>query len=568
MLAVFASQHTLGTHMTEQDEREHEEIEDDGDQADHEELSASETNGHVHFPESPPPSPQPQPKRTRRRVVRTAANEAPRHPGGKGTGRTAMDVWPELLAECKAQGKSIYNLSVRVVCDDPPPSRPIGNAFSANALLGDRSTSPGDRLFQYVRDNYHLTWAKGPCVYDIQFIWRDSGEYARRGSLQMPDPEEIIALRQNARRMGVYEGAPPEPQRYVPPAWEPPPQQPPQYAMPPAYPHAPPQQRWEEPHPEQLPSWGRNGSNRESIEAEQLRAELQRERENTARLQGQMGELLQALREGRMPGSIAPAGPPTGTPFPPMPPPVPAAPHAQSQQPIDLDGVVMRVLDRMGVRPGMGALPPLQAAIPAAPPVPPPVVQMSDTEAVVMRVLGALGIKAGVTPGVGVGAPPAQQSSKTVAQEMDAAAETFDRMVSTMQRVRGVGRKLDKIFSGDEMPIETNAEIVDSAVPGGEGTGKLPFDAVEIPQVKWADGRPVMFAASRETGKLDPTGALFSNPAVIERAAEGFSRFMGVLGKVVQAATVKAQGEPGVAEVVDDVPTEAQEVGSWPSGMG
>jgi hypothetical protein len=541
--------------MTDQDEREHDEIDDDISEPEHGDLSQSETNGHVHFPDSPPPAPAP--KRTRqRRMVRTVSNESPRPSGGKGTGRTAMEVWPELLAELKAKGKSPYDISVRVVCDDPPPSRPIGNAFSANALLGDRSTSPGDRLYQLIRDNYHLTWAKGPCVYDVQFIWRDSGEYARRGFLQLPDPEEIIAMRQNERRMGVYAGAQAvEPPRYAPPAWEPPPtpQAPPQYpqqqyAAPPSYQ----QPRWEEDQP-----WSRNGG-RESIEAEQLRAELQRERENTARLQGQMTELVQALREGRMP---MPSGTPAPIPAvaPPVPPPVPAP---QPQQPIDLDGVVMRVLDRMGmIRPGVGAAPP--QPVPAVPPAPPPVVQMSDIEAVVMRALGAVGIKAGVTPGVGVGAPP---TPKTMAQEMDAAAETFDRMVSTMQRVRGVGKKLDKIFTGEEMIPEANAELVDD-IPKDEGVGKLPFDAVEIPQVKWSDGRPVMFAASRENGKFDPMGWALSNPAFLEKIGEGMSKIGGALGHVVQAA-VKAQQYPNApAEVVDEIPSDAQDAGSW-SGMG
>jgi hypothetical protein len=514
--------------MTEQQERTEDQDEDPGHE--HEDLATSETNGHVHFPDPPSP-PLPTQKRTRR--SRIVSSEAPRPSGGKGTGRTAMEVWPELLAECKSKGESIYNLSVRVVCDDPPPSRPIGNAFSANVLLGDRSTSPGDRLYQYVRDNYHLTWAKGPCVYDIQFIWRNSGGYARRGFLQLPDPEEIIALRQNARRMGVYEGAPPEaPPRQ--PAWD----QPPQYApAPPSYAQPP---RWEEPHSQQQqqPPWRSSGP----IEAEQLRAELQRERENNARLQGQMSEILQAVREGRTLPAIATA---------------PTQPAASTQQqPVDLDGVVMRILDRMGVKPGLGA--PLPAPAPAA-----PAIQMSETEAVVMRVLGALGIKAGVTPGVGVGAPPT--TSRT---ELETAVDSFDRMVSNIQRVRGVRRKLDEIFS--DSPGDASAEIV-SDVSKEDGTGKLPFDAVEIPQVKWSDGRPVMFAASRETGKLDPTGAFFSNPVVIEKMSEGFSRFMGVLGNVVQAA-VKAQTPQAAAEVVEEIPTDAQEVaggigGGW-TGMG
>lgn len=505
--------------MTEQQEEE--ERGSMSDEEEREELPESETNGHVHFPDSPPPPP---PVRRRRRLMRN--EQAPKPAGGKGTGRTAMDVWPELLAECKATGRSVYNLSVRVVCDDPPPSRPIGNAFSANALLGDRSTSPGDRLYQYIRDNYHLTWAKGPCVYDIQFIWRDSGEYARRGSLQMPDPEEIIALRQNARRMGVYEGPPVEPgppQRYQqPPSWEPP-QQSPQYAPPAQY--APPP-RWDEPRTEP-PAWRGGGGN---IEVEQLRAELQRERENTARLQGQMSEILQALREGRSPT-------------------VTAAP-APAQPAQDLDGVVMRILDRIGFKPTV------QPA-----PAPAVNVQMSDTEAVIMRVLGAMGIKPGVTPGVGVGAAP-PQSPRSMADELDSTAKTFDRVLNTMAQFRGFTRKVDKMFGADgEIP---SAELAEEQ-PAQEGAGKLPFDAVEIPQVKWADGRPVMFAASRETGKLDPTGALFSNPAVIEKAAEGFSRFMGVLGQVVQAA-VKPQ--PGVAEVVDEIPAGAQEAsGGW-AGVG
>jgi hypothetical protein len=479
--------------MAQYEDRQH----DGPEEPERDELSSSETNGHVRFPDSPPPTP-PIVKR-RRRMLRGDVEEA-RPAGGKGTGKTAMDVWPELLAECKAQNKSLYTISVRVMCEDPPPSRPIGNAFGANAIIGDGSTSPGDRLYQYIRDNYHLTWARRACVYDIQFIDRDTGAYLRRGFLQLPDPEEIIALRQNEQRMGVYAA---ETSRQPAPVWQPPPVQ--QHQLPPQYPAAQP-------------------SGPRDVELEQVRAELQRERENNARLQGQQSELWQAVRDGRTPVM------PTATPAP-----------AQS----DVETIVMRALERMGIKP------------PQQP-------QMTDTEAVVMRVLGALGIKPGVTPGVGVGAPP---STATPVDELTATAENFKRVLSTMQQFHGFSRQVGKMFGGEA--VEATAELVDDAA-GPDGAGKLPFDAVEIPQVKWSDGRPVMFAASRETGRLDPTGALFSNPAVIEKAAEGFTKFMGVLGKVVQAA-VKAQGEPGAAEVVDEIPAGAQEAtgtgGGW-NGLG
>ena len=165
-------------------------------------------------------------------------------------------------------------------------------------------------------------------------------------------------------------------------------------------------------------------------------------------------------------------------------------------------------------------------------------------------------------PGVGVGAPP--PNPKSVVDETDAAVNAFERMVTSIARVRGFGKKLDKIFS-DDIP-EVAAEVMEDAKDG-----KLPFDAMEIPEVKWSDGRPVMYTADRATGKIDWTAAAFSNPAVVEKVADGFSKFMGVIGKVVQAAAKQpgaGVGGVGEPEVVDETPEGAQDGGSFPNGMG
>ena len=349
------------------------------DEDDDEDVEPS--NGHVNFGPTPPVTQVPKTRRPRRGrpggpPAGTGAWEG--HAGGKGTRISAMEIWPDLLEELNKSGKTTYELAVRVVCEDPPPTRPIGNAFDASAIVGDRSTSPSDRLYQMVRDNYHMTWAKGPAIYDVQFVWKDGGKIARRGSLQMPHPDEIIGMKQVGG--GGFGGTPPR-GGYGSPA---PAQQQPQYAQPQYQP--PPTQygpqfgqpQWQPPGYEQSPRWQPPQQSPQSDETVQLRAELQRERENSARMQGQLDEILKAMREGRAPNT---------TPAPAVATPVAAAPAAPPpQQPVDLDGVVFRILDRMGFKPGVGAPPP------AATPAP---VQLNATDEAVLRVLDRLGIEAG-----------------------------------------------------------------------------------------------------------------------------------------------------------------------------
>jgi hypothetical protein len=444
-----------------------------------------------------------------------------------------MEIWPDLLEELKAKGKTPYDLAVRVVCEDPPPTRPIGNAFDASAIVGDRSTSPSDKLFQMVRDNYHMTWAKTPAIYDVQFVWKDGGKIAKRGQLIMPHPDEIIAMKQVGA--AGYGGTPGGYRPQLPPQ-----QPPPQWGG----------SQYEA--PQQRPAWPQPGGypaqpaySQTSDESVQLRAELQRERENGARMQGQLDELLKAVREGRMPN--------VGTGQPPAP--APAAPSPPPQQQVDLDGVVLRILDRMGIKPGFGAPPAAQqAAVPAQP-------QLDPVDMAVLRILDRFGIRPGM-PGIGVGGPPPPPANpKTVVDETEAAVAAFEKMISAVGRVRGFGKKLDKIFS--EEPIEAVGEVV-----GDANDGKLPFDAVAIPEVKWQDGRPVMYTADPKTGKIDWTAAAFANPAVVEKVADGFSRFMGTLGRVVQAASRAQQGAEEETEVVDETPPDAQDAGSGGSWGG
>jgi len=511
----------------------------DDDDDDEDGTDDETSNGHVNFSQAPTPAPSPKPRRPRRGRpgVPPGTGAWGDAPGGKGTRVSALEVWPDLLEELTKAGKSPYDLAVRIVCEDPPPTRPIGNAFDASAIVGDRSTSPSDRLFQMVRDNYHMTWAKGPAIYDVQFVWKEGGKIARRCSLQMPHPDEIIAMKQiGAGGFGGAPGvgrAPQPPQQPWPQPYGPAPQSQSQ-----PWPQSQ-SQPW--PQPGYAPSQsGYASPPPQNDETVQLRAELQRERENSARMQGQLDEILKAMREGRVPSAQPPATPA------PSPAPAPTPPTQQ----VDLDGVVLRILDRMGVKPGIGAPASAQPVQPA----------LDATDTAVLRVLERLGIKPGM-PGIGVGAAP---NPKTVVDETDAAVNAFERMVTSIARVRGFGKKLDRIFS-DEAPIaEAVAEVAE------EGS-KLPFDAMEIPEVKWSDGRPVMYTADRETGKIDWTAAAFSNPAVVEKVADGFSKFMGTIGKVVQAAAKQqgaGLGEPET-EVVDETPAGARDAGGGGySGMG
>jgi hypothetical protein len=462
--------------------------------------------------------------------------------GGKGTRVSAMEIWPDLLEEMRASGKTPYELAVRVVCEDPPPTRPIGNAFDASAIVGDRSTSPSDRLYQMVRDNYHMTWAKGPAIYDVQFVWKDGGKIARRGSLQMPHPDEIIGMKQiGGGGFGAQPSGYGQQQQYVQPQYGQPPAQ--QYGQPPVQQYGQPlgQERhgYVSPGQQYGQPWGQQPSSDESV---QLRAELQRERENSARMQGQLDEILKAMREGRVPQPTS--SQPVATPVP-----------QPTPQQVDLDGVLLRVLERLGIHPGVNIQQPAQQVQqPVQQPVQP---TLDATDVAVLRVLEKFGIKPGM-PGIGVGAAP--PSPKSVVDETDAAVNAFERMVTSIARVRGFGKKLDKIFS-DDIP-EVAAEVVE-----GAAEGKLPFDAVAIPEVKWADGRPVMYTSDK-AGNIDWTAAAFSNPAVVEKVADGISKFMGTLGKVVQAAATVRPGV-GEPEVVDETPDGTQDAsGSWNNGMG
>jgi hypothetical protein len=174
----------------------------------------------------------------------------------------------------------------------------------------------------------------------------------------------------------------------------------------------------------------------------------------------------------------------------------------------------------------------------AQPPSPPAV----SEDAIVAKVLGALE-KAGVLPKpvaapVGVATPPPAPTPTTSLEK--AFARLMDTAVNTF--IGGVEKNIKQTLTGVGAPPpeeEAESELAEQKPPD-DG---LPYRASKVnDEVKWGDGRLVMYAADKETGDFDWKGFLMANPTIAEKG-------MDIVAKLGEAAaeTVKRVGSQATA---------------------
>lgn len=103
-------------------------------------------------------------------------------------------LWPEILSKLPTMGRNVYELMVRVLRVEPPPREQIGKAFEASAVRGDgQGLIPGDALIQYITQYYHVPFQQGPAQYELQWVWKSSGQIFAHGTLRLPSRDAIAA---------------------------------------------------------------------------------------------------------------------------------------------------------------------------------------------------------------------------------------------------------------------------------------------------------------------------------------------------------------------------------------
>lgn len=452
-------------------------------------------------------------------------------PGSGSWGEEEADrVWPKMIIKMREAtpeqpARTPYEMSIQVIQLAPPPARQIGRAFEASLVVGDRSMSAGDALMRFVTDHYHLPIAKYEAEYEIRFYWKATSDLYGRGRLRLGTPEEIEALRLAEARVrryyptnpsmgidpyGAY-GAP----SYGPPYGAPPPS----YGAPPPPPPAP-----APPIVGPPPAGGSDGD-------VDLRVQLHDARQHAARVEGQLHEMYAAMREGRLPRPLNETG--VAAAAAPAPPPAPPAVSEEEQQ----DRLLFK-LARMGVISinGGNVGPPVAAAPPppvyVSPPAPPPV---------------------------------AARTSADIAAETTDSLKSLKTLVATVRELRGLSKVIDGVLGGTADAGEAVAEVI------SEGA-EIPFATAAIPEAKWANGLPIMYAQDKRTGKFSWTGVGMANASVVqpavEKVIEGVVDLLGGLGKIV--GTNPVGSEPSV---VSHTPSGARDAngsassdnGGWPS---
>jgi hypothetical protein len=212
---------------------------------------------------------------------------------------------------------------------------------------------------------------------------------------------------------------------------------------------------------------------------------------------------------------------------------------------------------------------------------PPPVVSedaiISKTTAAVLGALEKAGFLkppqgvASVTPVAPVvAATPTTSLEKAFSRLMDTAVNTF---------IGGVEKNIKQTLTGVGAPPPEAEEPEETIAPTPPDDG-LPYRAAKVnDDVKWGDGRHVMYAADKESGDFDWKGFLMSNPTIAEKGME----IVGKLGEAAAEAVkrVGTQASAGLAgaptrqipqpaaEVVSSTPSNAVDAtpgNSWKEG--
>jgi hypothetical protein len=411
-----------------------------------------------------PVRPQPHVRQRARRSDAGIAKPAKSHQSN-WQNKEADLLWGEILQKMQSTGTTPYEMKISVSINNPADgglSQKL-TEFEASSVMGGGDLSPSEALTRRVEDAVHLpSGYPGPRQYQIRFLWKNNSHIYAMGLLNLPSPQQILAIRaqQNAETTDHAPmpglGQPPrQPQQQ--PAWQGP-YYPPQYGYP-----------GQQPQPPYMPP---GYPPPYSGEMEQLRGELQREREQNARNQGMLEEIIRAQREGRAPN---------------VPPPAPPAATA-----------------------GLGAPPPQAIDVAAA-------IKAGIVEAVTL--LG----------GVGMGRPQTQTSA------MEASLlKATNEMVSGILHatLKQVSKGMERGVIGLGAPEEEEAEPA-PIVPPPDPKDGLPFEAIELAQT-WPNGSKVVYARSKETGGIHPLGAVMGNPYVMEQSGHAIAGLAQALTEAVK----------------------------------
>lgn len=409
-------------------------------------------------------------------------------------------VWNELVAWLPSAGLTPRDIAIQVRRIAPPaPSGeplPIGRAFGGEMVSGNNTEPPGSALVQFVMRYMHMPLTQTPASYDLMFMRKTNGAKLATGRLALPSAQDCQAMLQAGEQAGLGNPGAAPPQMYQAPPMYPQQAQMPQQGM-----GFPSQYPGYPPMPQQ--PWGPAPQGFAGPDAAVM-SEL-------ASLRGALGEALAAAREGRQPNI------PGMTP----PPPVGAA----GMTDLDVDRIAARVATMMGAARAVGAPPPVApiAAVAAVPVMPDNSVEgmmrgavAGMTKRIFEAAIGS--VEKSVTRGIGIGGVP------------------------------GAGEDDD-----EEQPAPA------AIIPPENPQDMVPWKVGDV-GANWSNGSPVKIAMNKETGKLDPMGLAFANPAVAEKLID----VANGLGMALQDA-IKNFGKPPVGAGAPPQP-QAHMVHQIPSG--
>jgi len=278
-------------------EEELDELQEFSPEEEEEEDVEEEEDGRV-VPDAEPAPAAPPPRRKHRKTTGVGKPKAPTTNVWANVPPDADQRWAVLIERLARQGKTPYDVVIRV-CRAGPPMQAMPGTLDGAAVAGSSTESPGDMLIEAVINYWHEQ-ARGPMQYIVNFFDKPTGKFLAQGKLSLPAPEEVFAFRQRRaeleRRGRTGAGAPPAAPVMA------------QQASPQAAPSAP---AYYQPYPPPTQS-GRG-------ELDLIRAELAESRAFQARL---LDELIKAQREGRPPNATGLGAPGIAVPAaaPPVPP--------------------------------------------------------------------------------------------------------------------------------------------------------------------------------------------------------------------------------------------------------
>jgi hypothetical protein len=414
-------------------------------------------------------------------------------------------LWPEIIDWLKANGKTPYDVSIRVIRVEPPPREVFVKTFDGAAVQGSQTMLAADAFIDFVARYYHMgSSLQGPALYHFMFMWKASGQLFASGELRLPSQADLLNQYQMSQSM-------PAQQRNLPPGqlppygvggMPPPNQQQPQQPLPPmqGYGYQP---TYQNPAMPQAPAASPPHEN-EAIW--QLRQEIKLLREKQD-LEDRAARQPQRFQQpGQQRGFGRPAGYPQQPGYPPA-----------EAQPASTEEIVARtvraVLESMGVGPAGGR----QPGAPPGQEQPPP----------------------------GFGYRPPWQPPAVTAQDAAATASTgvgsLKQLVQTAKELREVGLAIDRVFGrGEEEAQETGVAAAPAEVePADPG-----FEVADVgPDVKWRDGRPVKIARDKN-GNIDWMGVGLANPMITETIVEKFGNIMQSMGERMRPGV----GQPPMEE--------------------